>query len=70
MSDGAQSKAFEPLKIAVLTVSDSRSIADDRSGDALQAGQTVRAIRHDGFTIEVEAADHPLDTPPGPVDTR
>ena len=41
-----------------------------RSGDALQAGQTVRAVRHDGFTIEVEAADHPLDTPPAPVDTR
>ena len=41
-----------------------------RSGDALQAGQTVRAVRHDGFTIEVEAADHPLDAPPASVDTR
>ncbi|WP_043769242.1 molybdenum cofactor biosynthesis protein B [Algiphilus aromaticivorans] len=44
MSDGAQSKAFEPLKIAVLTVSDSRSIADDRSGDALQ--QRLEAAGH------------------------
>jgi molybdenum cofactor biosynthesis protein B len=30
-------RAFMPLNIAVLTVSDTRSLADDRSGDALQA---------------------------------
>ncbi len=30
-------RAFMPLNIAVLTVSDTRSLVDDRSGDALQA---------------------------------
>ncbi len=30
-----ESLAFKPLRIAVLTVSDSRSLADDRSGDLL-----------------------------------
>ena len=30
-----ESKTFHPLRIAVLTVSDSRSLADDRSGDLL-----------------------------------
>ena len=30
-----ESQPFRPLRIAVLTVSDSRSLADDRSGDAL-----------------------------------
>lgn len=30
-----ESRAFQPLRIAVLTVSDSRSLADDRSGDLL-----------------------------------
>ena len=28
-------RAFQPLKIAILTVSDSRTLADDRSGDLL-----------------------------------
>ncbi len=32
-----ESKPFRPLRIAVLTVSDSRSLEDDRSGDALVA---------------------------------
>jgi molybdenum cofactor biosynthesis protein B len=48
MNDGAPPKSFEPLQIAVLTVSDSRSAADDRSGDTLQqrleaAGHTLAA---------------------------
>ena len=30
-----ESQTFQPLKIAVLTVSDSRSLEDDRSGDLL-----------------------------------
>ena len=42
------SKEFIPVRIAVLTVSDSRSMADDRSGDILvarleQAGHTLAA---------------------------
>lgn len=31
----SESRSFKPLKLAVLTVSDSRTAADDRSGDAL-----------------------------------
>lgn len=43
-----ESRAFVALKIAVLTVSDTRAIADDRSGDALverlgKAGHTLAA---------------------------
>ena len=44
MRDGAPSKAFEPLQVAVLTVSDSRALADDRSGDALV--QRLEAAGH------------------------
>lgn len=35
-----ESIAFQPLHVAVLTVSDSRSLADDRSGDTLVARLT------------------------------
>ena len=43
-----QSRQFVPLKIAVLTVSDTRSIAEDKSGATLaeriqQAGHAVAA---------------------------
>lgn len=32
-----ESLAFKPVRIAILTISDSRSAAEDRSGDALEA---------------------------------
>ena len=35
MSEGGQGVGFVPVRIAVLTVSDSRSLAEDRSGDVL-----------------------------------
>jgi molybdopterin adenylyltransferase len=43
-----ETRPFVPVRIAVLTVSDTRQIADDRSGDALvsligEAGHTVAA---------------------------
>ncbi len=58
MSGGKEPRSFIPLAIAVLTVSDTRTLADDRSGDTLvqrlgEAGHTLadRAIVPD----EVEA---------------
>ncbi len=61
MSQIDQSRAFVPVTIAVLTVSDTRTAADDRSGDVLAAriagaGHVVgdRAIvRDDAALIEV-----------------
>lgn len=43
-----ESRAFKPVRIAVLTVSDTRTVADDRSGDTLvalltEAGHTLAA---------------------------
>ncbi|WP_417604324.1 molybdenum cofactor biosynthesis protein B [Primorskyibacter flagellatus] len=46
MSKIDEDKPFVPVRIAVLTVSDSRALADDRSGDALVA--------------RIEAAGHAL----------
>ena len=46
-----QSKQFVPLNIAVLTMSDTRSLADDKSGSTLAdrltaaEGQALRALR-------------------------
>jgi molybdenum cofactor biosynthesis protein B len=40
------SRPFLPVRIAVLTVSDTRSLADDRSGDALS-----ELIRRDGHVV-------------------
>lgn len=40
-----ESIPFQPLRIAVLTVSDTRSAADDRSGDTL--AERVRAAGHE-----------------------
>ncbi len=37
MSGGKDPRKFIPIRIAVLTVSDSRSLADDKSGDVLQS---------------------------------
>lgn len=57
MSRIDESRPFVPLKIAVLTVSDSRALEDDKSGNTLQkrieeAGHTLadRAIVHDEVT--------------------
>lgn len=36
-----ESRAFLPIRIAVLTISDTRSLADDRSGDTLVARLTA-----------------------------
>ncbi|MGC8696851.1 MAG: molybdenum cofactor biosynthesis protein B [Halothiobacillus sp.] len=52
-------REFMPLNIAVLTVSDTRSLTDDRSGDALQtlltqAGHTLfdrQIVRDDKYAI-------------------
>lgn len=52
-------RAFMPLNIAVLTVSDTRSLVDDRSGEALQAlltqaGHTLfdrQIVRDDKYAI-------------------
>jgi molybdenum cofactor biosynthesis protein B len=46
MSGIDESKPFLPVNIAVLTVSDSRTAADDRSGDTLQ-----RLIEGDGHRV-------------------
>lgn len=35
MPDGGSQRAFVPIRIAVLTVSDTRSLSEDRSGDTL-----------------------------------
>ncbi|WP_238274575.1 molybdopterin-binding protein, partial [Methylobacterium jeotgali] len=51
-------RAFIPLSIAVLTVSDSRSRADDRSGDTLEQRLTEAGHRLAARSIvpdEVEA---------------
>lgn len=50
MTETAQPREFIPVRIAVLTVSDSRSLAEDRSGDTLvarilEAGH-ILAARH------------------------
>lgn len=40
MSPASKEMAFRPVRIAVLTVSDSRTLADDKSGDTLVARLT------------------------------
>lgn len=45
-----ESAAFQPLRIAILTVSDSRSLADDRSGDIL-----VERLTKSGHTLAERA---------------
>lgn len=55
-------RPFQPLGIAVLTISDSRDLASDTSGDLLvqriaAAGHTLRAralVRHDRMAIQRE----------------
>src|SRR4051794_21395514 len=53
-----QTRAFVPLSIAVLTVSDTRSLAEDRSGDTLAERLTAAGHRLGGRAIvpdDVEA---------------
>ena len=56
-----ESRAFQPVRIAVLTVSDTRGLAEDRSGDTLVARLTDagheladRAIVRDDVALIVE----------------
>jgi molybdopterin adenylyltransferase len=68
-----ESKAFVPLRIAVLTVSDTRSLADDRSGSTLaeriaKAGHEVAArdivtddIKEIGARVQAWIADPAID---------
>jgi molybdenum cofactor biosynthesis protein B len=46
-----QTRAFVPLSIAVLTVSDTRSLAEDRSGDTLAERLTAAGHRLGGRAI-------------------
>ncbi|MBB3473285.1 molybdenum cofactor biosynthesis protein B [Sphingomonas sp. BK345] len=61
-------RAFEPVRIAVLTVSDTRGLADDRSGDTLvarlsEAGHVLaeRAILRDDVDSIVAQLDRWID---------
>ena len=45
MTQPSSERAFIPLSIAVLTVSDTRTLADDRSGDVLAARLTAAGHR-------------------------
>src|SRR5918912_3623758 len=65
-----ESKAFVPLRIAVLTVSDTRALADDKSGATLverieRAGHTVaqRAIVPDEVSAIRENVEHWIADP-------
>ena len=51
----AEPVAFKPVRIAVLTVSDTRSLADDRSGDTLAA--RIEAAGHEIASREIEKDD-------------
>lgn len=65
-----ESLAFKPVRIAVLTVSDTRSAADDRSGDTLverltRAGHVLaaRAILRDDLDDLIERLAEWVDDP-------
>ncbi len=65
-----EERPFRPLNIAVLTISDSRTMADDRSGDALAerlqaAGHALaaRAIVADDLDTIVEQLSALIDDP-------
>lgn len=53
-----ENAAFFPIRIALLTISDSRTINDDRSGDALE--QRIIAAGHElaARAIETDEMDH------------
>lgn len=50
-----ESIAFTPVRIAILTISDTRTLADDRSGDTLE--QRVKGAGHELVTREIEKDD-------------
>ena len=52
-----ESRAFQPVRIAVLTVSDSRTEADDRSGDALVERLTGAGHELAGRAIVTDDSD-------------
>jgi molybdenum cofactor biosynthesis protein B len=65
-----ESRAFQPVNIALLTVSDSRSLADDKSGDTLAerilaAGHRLidRRIEKDSQEAIVACLDAWIDNP-------
>lgn len=65
-----ESLAFKPVRIAILTISDSRSAAEDRSGDALEALLTdgghilaARAIIRDEADLIVSRLHNWIDDP-------
>src|ERR1700748_1161729 len=55
MSSIDESKAFVPLNIAVLTISDTRSLADDKSGTTL--ADRLTAARHHLAAREIVTDD-------------
>jgi molybdenum cofactor biosynthesis protein B len=57
-----QSKQFVPLKIAVLTVSDTRSLADDKSGTTLV--ERIQAAGHAVAERAIVKDDGPALRPP------
>ena len=53
-----ESKPFKPVNIAVLTISDTRTLADDKSGDTLAervTGGGHHLVGRDIVTDDVEA---------------
>lgn len=65
-----ESRAFTPVRIAVLTVSDTRGLAEDRSGDTLVARLTAaghsladRAIERDDVAAIVARLESWIDDP-------
>jgi len=65
-----ESRAFQPVRIAVLTISDTRTLADDRSGDTLvarieAAGHVLaeRAIVRDEADVIVSRLHALIDDP-------
>ena len=76
-----ESRPFIPVRIAILTVSDTRTAADDRSGDTLaqragDAGHTIAAraiVRDEQSAIEAQLrswiADEGIDVVLSTVDT-
>src|ERR1019366_6282665 len=57
MSSIDETKKFVPLNIAVLTVSDTRSLADDKSGTTLSERLTAAGHKLAGREIVVDDAD-------------